>query len=216
MKSWISEYSSALDARDVREKAQLRFVNAYTKLADRTATLESANSSSPPVAEAPSVPSPSQRTTSPGLSIPFRGKSPQANVPDDTSNLSPSDALNRLRSDLATTQRSRAALQSQLAPVTSELATLKSQSARDTKRISELERDRSILERRVKDRDEEIKGKARLVEEVQDEMLSLNLQLNMAEQRSEKLETENKQLVDRWMERMGREAEEMNERSKWT
>ena len=51
---------------------------------------------------------------------------------------------------------------------------------------------------------------------MQDEMVSLNLQLNMAEQRSEKLEKENKQLVDRWMERMGREAEEMNERSKWT
>lgn len=73
-----------------------------------------------------------------------------------------------------------------------------------------------MLERRVRDRDEEIKGKARLVEEVQDEMVSLNLQLNMAEQRSERLEVENKQLVDRWMERMGREVEEMNERSKWT
>jgi hypothetical protein len=47
-------------------------------------------------------------------------------------------------------------------------------------------------------------------------MVSLNLQLNISEQRSEKLEVENKQLVDRWMVRMGREVEDMNERSKWT
>lgn len=46
-------------------------------------------------------------------------------------------------------------------------------------------------------------------------MVSLNLQLNMAEQRAEKLEGENRELVERWMVRMGKEAEEMNRRSRW-
>jgi len=41
-------------------------------------------------------------------------------------------------------------------------------------------------------------------------MISLNLQLNMVEQRNKKLETENKELIARWMAHKGREAEEMN------
>ena len=234
MKSWLTEYSAALDARDAREKAQIRFINACmklkdrylrtstefypsdTRLADRTATLEAANTVSVLTTEPPPAPSPTQRTTSPGLALPFRGKSSPSSAPGDSTDASPSDALSRLRADLASTQRSRAALQSQLAPLSAQLATLQAQTSRDAKLITVLSREKSLLERRVKDRDEEIKGKARLVEEVQDEMLSLNLQLNMAEQKSEKLQAENKQLVDRWMERMGREVEQMNERSKWT
>ena len=47
-------------------------------------------------------------------------------------------------------------------------------------------------------------------------MVSLNLQLNMTEQRSAKLEQENKELIDRWMARMGEEADAMNDASRWT
>jgi hypothetical protein len=47
-------------------------------------------------------------------------------------------------------------------------------------------------------------------------MLSLNLQLNMAEQRSKKLEGDNKDLVDRWMARMGQEADALNNASKFS
>lgn len=41
-------------------------------------------------------------------------------------------------------------------------------------------------------------------------MISLNLQLNMAEQRARKLVAENKDLIDRWMAQKGQEADEMN------
>jgi len=47
-------------------------------------------------------------------------------------------------------------------------------------------------------------------------MVSLNLQLNMAEERSRKLQRENKDLVDRWMARMGQEADAMNVASKFS
>lgn len=53
------------------------------------------------------------------------------------------------------------------------------------------------------------------VQSVQDELASLNLQLNMAEERSSKLQRENQELIDRWMARMGREADAMNEASKF-
>lgn len=38
----------------------------------------------------------------------------------------------------------------------------------------------------------------------------------MAEERLQKLQKENKELVDRWMARMGEEAEEMNKTSKYS
>lgn len=41
-------------------------------------------------------------------------------------------------------------------------------------------------------------------------MISLNLQVNISEQKASKLKDENKELIDRWMARMGLEADEMN------
>jgi hypothetical protein len=47
-------------------------------------------------------------------------------------------------------------------------------------------------------------------------MATLNLQLNMAEDRSTRLQKENQDLVDRWMARMGQEADAMNNASKFS
>lgn len=46
--------------------------------------------------------------------------------------------------------------------------------------------------------------------------MSLNLQFNMAEERAKRFEEENQQLVDRWMARMGQEAEAMNKASRFS
>jgi hypothetical protein len=40
--------------------------------------------------------------------------------------------------------------------------------------------------------------------------------MNMAEQKAAKLERENRELVDRWMARMGQEADAMNDASKFS
>jgi hypothetical protein len=53
-------------------------------------------------------------------------------------------------------------------------------------------------------------------QDVQDEMLALNIQLNMVDERCRKLEKENKDLVDRWMARMSKEADAMNDASKFS
>jgi len=76
-------------------------------------------------------------------------------------------------------------------------------SLRQTARIKD-------LEQRLRDREEEVRGKTRLLENTQDEIVSLTLQLNMAEARAERMKRENEELVRRWMERMGSEAERMN------
>lgn len=55
-----------------------------------------------------------------------------------------------------------------------------------------------------------------VLQDVHDETVSLTLQLNMAEEQSQKLRRENKELVDRWMARMGQEADAMNDESKFS
>ncbi len=125
------------------------------------------------------------------------------------------DLLSTLRADLSNTQRIRASLQAQVSELTSTLTQLQATQKDSTAQISLLTRQKLDVERKLRDREEEIRGKARLVEEAQDEMVSLQLQLNMAEQKSEKLDKENKELVERWMRRMGEEVERVNRDAGW-
>lgn len=126
------------------------------------------------------------------------------------------DLLAGLRSDLAATQKARTALQAQVDDLTASLSALQTENKASASQIAQLTRQKADVERKLRDRDEELRGKSRLVEQAQDEMVSLGLQLNMAEERKEKLTKENKELVDRWMARMGEEADRVNRDSRWT
>lgn len=53
------------------------------------------------------------------------------------------------------------------------------------------------------------------MEEVQDEMVALNLQLNMAEQDRARLQKENDDLTRRWVRKMEEEARRMNAEMGW-
>lgn len=46
---------------------------------------------------------------------------------------------------------------------------------------------------------------------LQDEILTYQIQLNIVEENASKLQSENKELVRRWMERVSREAEKLND-----
>jgi len=188
MPSWRADYLAALEARDKREKATLDIFNAYTKLADRTASLSA-------------EPTPASISAS------------AEKLPTGTSNAPPDT---QLRTELLAAQRSKTELHARLKITTEELEKLRRSGRAGSQRVAELAADKAGLERRVRDRDEELKGKGRLLEDVQDEMISLNLQLNMAEEKTAKLQRENKELVDRWMVRMGREAEAMNDASRFS
>ncbi|OCK76984.1 autophagy protein 16 [Lepidopterella palustris CBS 459.81] len=206
MTSWLAQYSSALDVRDAREQAHSVYIYAYTKLADRTATLTNPTAPTPlpdPLAK------PAARPSTP------RGKPSSKSSPSPSSvPTTPSSTdLTTLRADLTSTQRARLALESQNSALTTELTHLRTLSASQSKQLSTLKHTIEILERKVKDRAEEIRGKGRLVEEVQDEMVALNLQLNMCEQKAERLKGENEELTRRWIEKMEKEAKEMNERN---
>lgn len=198
-----------------------------THLADRTATLTTPinTAASPAVDQKPSVPRAPQRTIS-GTA-----------VKNQTADASPTELLNTTRAELSDAQRSRSELQEKLNRVTTEVEKLRKKNTQDARRINALESERQHLNSRLKDRDEELRGKAKLLEvrhhlwmitssslnlwltlyqDFQDEMATLNLQLNMADQKSNKLQHENQELVDRWMARMGLEADAMNDASKFS
>lgn len=121
----------------------------------------------------------------------------------------------QIRAELAATQKSRVDLESKLSAATSELSAYKETDAEQKKRIALLESSKAQLERRMKDRTDELKGKGRFVEDVQDEMVALTLQLNMAEQEKEKLRKENDELTKRWVRKMEEEASKMNDKMGW-
>ncbi|KAH0561993.1 hypothetical protein GP486_003303 [Trichoglossum hirsutum] len=128
----------------------------------------------------------------------------------------PAQTVAALRLDLAEAQRSKGQLQVQLKATSEELEMLKHKSDREGRAIVQLSVERATLATRIRDRDEELKGKSKLLEDVQDEMLALNIQLNMVDERYRTLEKENKDLVDRWMARMSKEADAMNDASKFS
>ncbi|KAL8763234.1 MAG: hypothetical protein Q9184_000952, partial [Pyrenodesmia sp. 2 TL-2023] len=125
------------------------------------------------------------------------------------------EALNKTRTDLSEAQRTRGVIQSRLQAVSNDLQQSRLQTALDKKRLNELTTDKAVLTLRLRDRDEELKGKAKLIEDIHDETISLTLQLNMAEEQALKLKTENEDLIQRWMARMGKEADAMNDASKF-
>lgn len=132
-----------------------------------------------------------------------------------TADAASSNTVAQLRSELAATQRTRGDLEAQLSAVSADLAALKASDTQQKQRIEQLEKMRLALERRARDTADELKGKGRLVEDVHDEMVALNLQLNMAEQEKEKLRKENEDLTKRWVQKMEEEARRMNDRMGW-
>ena len=174
------------------------------KLADEKAELQSLarrqSASVPDDKPAPVPPPPSL--------VSFRRVSSPVRQPDSASNI-------QLRQDLVKAQQERGDLQTRLDTAIHALDVLKTKSRSDVKKLAQATAHVNQLTLKLRDREEELKGKAKLIENVQDENVTLNLQLNVAEEQREKLKTENKDLVDRWMARMGKEADRMNQESRF-
>jgi len=200
MTSWRDEYIKALQERDEREQASYQrfdpqFIEAYTQLLDRVSALTATAALHE---NTTSTSNPSVKVTSPSSS--------QTAAQDPN----PSQETLRLRAALSEALRSSSAFQSRAKTAESSLQALRTKSASQSKQVESLTRERNILERKIRDRDDELRAKTKGYHDVQDEMISLNLQLNMAVQNVKKLKAENKELIDRWMAQKGREADEMN------
>ena len=69
-----------------------------------------------------------------------------------------------MRQDLSEAQRSRGLMETRLHSATEQLQKLRIQSSMDSKRISELSKEKATLTTGMRDRDEELRGKAKLLE----------------------------------------------------
>ena len=74
------------------------------------------------------------------------------------------DTLASVRKDLGEAQRSRGVMEARLNSVSEELQKLKLQSSLDKTQIRELIKEKTLLITGLRDRDEELKGKAKLLE----------------------------------------------------
>lgn len=121
----------------------------------------------------------------------------------------------QLRQDFARAQQDRSDLASQVETLKKEIEVATSKARSDTKKFAHLNATSAQLATKLRDREEELRGKAKLLVDVQDENATLNLQLNVAERDAVQLKKENQELIDRWMKRMGKEADKMNEEGKF-
>jgi len=119
--------------------------------------------------------------------------------------------LSALREQLSAAQTSREALNQEIA----QLHSLESKHKTLGEQMKKREKEIEMLTRKLRDRNEEVKQGRKLRDEVQDEYVAMELQINMLEEKNNRLEAENRELVDRWMKKKAEEADEMNRASRW-
>jgi chromosome segregation ATPase len=136
--------------------------------------------------------------------------SPASQSPSPAPSTDDTPLVARLRLELAEALRAKGQFQQRLQTADEELTRLRAKTAADSKTLRDLTAERRTLTFKLRDREEELRVKNKLVADVQDELAVLNMQLDMVEKKRAEKEAENKQLVERFMKRVGQEAEAMN------
>ncbi|KJZ74754.1 Autophagy protein 16 [Hirsutella minnesotensis 3608] len=190
MPNWRDEYLASIKDVELQNPVNMELVDACSQMADRISALEAEK-----VALKAQVAPSTTKTSAPRAAAAASSDDPVAA---------------QLRLDLAESLRSKGVSETRLRAAEEELAKLRARTKEDARAIKDLTADRTALTYRVKDREHELREKRKLLEQVQDELLTLNLQVSVAERERDKVKKENKELVDRWMTRMGQEADAMN------
>ncbi|KAM3496810.1 hypothetical protein MY10362_009818 [Beauveria mimosiformis] len=201
MSSWREEYLVSLKESEMNSPVNMELVQTCSQMADRISALEAERASlqTRPLPAASSSSSSSSTTGKP----PPDAAAPRPGHDDATT-------TTQLRHDLAEALRAKGATETRLRAAEEELVKLRVKTKEDARSVRDLTSERTALTTRLKDREYELREKRKLVEEVQDEMITLNLQMSVAEKERDKVKKENKELVDRWMKRMAQEADAMN------
>lgn len=202
----LQHYMENVDATQRKDHADADIINPYSQLADRKIAADARSRALESELADLRASSSQTQTQDP------KGKgwlSRQPPTPFDPTE--PSGATTQLRQQLAEAQKARALLETEVA----KLPGLQSSNASQNRQLITLEKEILSLKRRIGDKDEEIREKQKLVERVQDEMIGMTLEVNMAEERAGKLSQENKELVTRWMKEMGDRADKQNKKSGW-
>ncbi|KAH6893478.1 autophagy-related protein 16 [Thelonectria olida] len=191
MPNWRDQYLSSLKDAELSNPVNMDLVQTCSQMADRISALEAEKASLESLISTSGTPSATKKQVS---------VDPSSNDP----------GVAQLKQDLAEALRSKGVSETRLRTAQDELTKLRSKSKTDSKSIRDFTADKTTLTTRLKDREYELREKRKLIEQVQDEMIALNLQMSMAEKERDKVKKENKELIDRWMKRMAQEADAMN------
>ncbi|KAI9671481.1 MAG: hypothetical protein M1831_004390 [Alyxoria varia] len=111
-------------------------------------------------------------------------------------------------STIATQQSQIARLQSQLSELkdghASQLSTLRKE--KDVQ-ISKLEREKASSSRKLRDRESEAREKDQLLRRTQDEMVSLEMQVNVSDEKLAALERENERIIEKLGQQVGKDVD---------
>ncbi|QPG95607.1 atg16-like protein [Epichloe festucae Fl1] len=192
MPSWREEYLASLKDAELQNPVNMELVQTCSQMADRISALE---------AEKAALESRVSNFHAGALAAASKpGALPASDDP----------GVAQLRLDLAECLRSKGVSETRVRAAEEELKRLRTRSKDDSRSIKNLTTEKTMLTTRLKDREHELREKRKLLEQVQDEMITLNLQMSVAERERDKVKKENKELVERWMKRMAQEADAMN------
>ncbi|KAL0473631.1 autophagy-related protein 16 [Neurospora intermedia] len=212
MPGWRDEYLSSLMDADQRNPVNRELVDTCQQLFDRISVLEAEKAALQQQVETYLS---SSSSSSSAANKPRDRDTPKTDaVAADSTTPAPTAAdsalLARLRVDLAEALRAKGDFQRRLNVVEEELVRLRTKTTIDNKTLQTLTAERKTLTIKLRDREEELRAKSKMLADVQDELQVLNTHLDLVEKRRSEMEAENKQLVARFMKRVGQEAEAMN------
>ncbi|KAJ4402429.1 autophagy protein 16, interacts with Atg12p-Atg5p [Neurospora sp. IMI 360204] len=211
MPGWRDEYLSSLMDADQRNPVNRELVDTCQQLFDRISVLEAEKAALQQQVETYLS---SSSSSSGAANKPRDRDTTKTDAAPDSTTTAPTAAdsalLARLRVDLAEALRAKGDFQRRLTAVEEELVRLRTKTTADNKTLQTLTAERKTLTIKLRDREEELRAKSKMLADVQDELQVLNTHLDLVEKRRSEMEAENKQLVARFMKRVGQEAEAMN------
>ncbi|KXH52794.1 autophagy protein 16 [Colletotrichum nymphaeae SA-01] len=202
MADWRSEYLASIREQEKNNPVNLEIVQLCSQLSDHVAALEAENQ----VLKSKTAPEKKSKLTTSEKS----NNIPPSPTTGTASTSSPDPTIAQLQLQLAEALRSNGTLKDRAKQAEDEAQTLRTKHKDDAKKVRSLTAENAALTTKLRDREHELREKRKLVENVQDDMITINLQMSMAEQERDRVKKENKELVDRWMKRMAQEADAMN------
>ncbi|KDN71766.1 putative autophagy protein 16 [Colletotrichum sublineola] len=221
---WRSEYLASIREQEKNNPVNLEIVQLCSHLSDRVAALEAEKE----VLRSKAAAAHPDNPTTIGSEKPNLHAAASTDPGTDA-------AVAQLQLQLAEALRSNGTFRDRAKAAEEEAQVLRAKGKEDARKLKSLTAENAALTTKLRDREHELREKRKLVEggsddmpllvcglrrkklltphppqNVQDEMITMNLQMSMAEQERDKVKKENKELVDRWMKRMAQEAEAMN------
>ncbi|PKS13264.1 hypothetical protein jhhlp_000035 [Lomentospora prolificans] len=194
MPGWKDEYLAGLLQAEKNNPVNMELVEACSQLVDRVASLE---------AEKAAL----EKAVPPTPNVPAGKKSRKEPEPTSAGD---DYVVVQLQRDLSEALRSKGFHEQRAKTAEAELEKLKNSFKNNDRMVRELTAERNRIMTKLKDRDHELREQRKLSSDVQDEMITLNLQLSMAEKERDRVKKENKELIERWMKSKGAEADKMN------